>query len=1009
MFVDALPRASTPEERDARERRVRALLVGAGRTAAVLERAAERIAAAPGDAEAVRVGIESARQAGDVGRALGWNTAFLASRPDDAEALRRQVSLSLALGRPDLALVASERARLASPDDPAPLAELARLAEWAGDAERALVHRRRLAKRVFDADNLVDIVRLAEAVRRPAIAARALTELALHAEPDEADVRRLVRLHELDGRPDAAAAALETIMARHGERASTLRALAELQVRHVRYRPALDAWRRHADRFGRAADETLARVELHWRLDEPDAAAALAAELPDLGFGGEASDFQASLLAEIGWRYRLADVAALARPLLASLERTDLQLLHGRRAIDALESAGALADARRESEALWRSSGSAEFGLAALRLAIDGDDDVATERLLADAALDEALRAEPSYWSLRAAGALRRDDADAARRAYETALGIDADSVEAVAGLLWLHIGEGDAIALAALLEDWTARAAERPELWTAFAVGHVEIGDAAGSLAWFERALADADGGRRGDYGLILTWADALETAGRAEHARRVRRFAVARLRPELIEASAADRDTLLRRYGRVLARYGSAEANEAWMRYVLNGAAGAGPDSGSSAPDIALWREDMAISWLMATERHEHARLLMARRHERRLATPVWQDLALAMRTDDVASVRAMLDAGTGLSAGDRILALRRLGRDADAWTLALRTLDDPRTASDRDVARAQYVAMKRFRPSDATAVGRRLSAGDLAVEESGFALRHTLGASAIGIGVDYTRRRFDAERLALEDAERSSVALSLFRKGATHGFGLTVGVTDDGREGRLFGVARYARRDPDGRREAVIELARNEAADESAELRLAGVRDRVILSMESAVGERAFARLSAEANEIRTRVDERRLARGLGTRAELGLRGGFGTIAWSGSVVAASSRRHRVERLPEELRLGADTTLDAVLPERAGSLSLNGSLARGGVGGDFPDVASPRWYLNGGVGQAWPDRTFGLQLDAGVGVRVIGDDELAFAFGRDARLAGRRARADLSTFALSYRHRF
>jgi len=1006
VFLDRMTPSEVGDEgADAHQRRIESLLVGAGRARDALDRVATRVAAAPDDADTVREAIRLAEGQGELARALEWNAALLVARPDDAEALGRQATLALALGRPALARGAAEREHALAPDDIGALERLAQLTEWDGDPDAALRHRRRLVTLRGDDDDLVQVARLAELVRRPSIAAQALATLAERTAPADRDIERLVRLHELDGRPDEAARALEMIMTRHGTRAWMLRELAALHARHLHHREALAVWRRFAGRFGRSAEETLARVELHWRLGEEDRAAALAGDLPGMTFGSEASPRQASLLAEIGWRYRLPGVAALARPLIASVDNEDRRELYGRREIDELVAAGDRPAARRRAEALWREEGNADFALTALRLATDSGDETSSERLLADTADVEELRAIPEYWSLRATAALRAGDVETARRAYVTALGIDADDVGAIGGLLWLHVGEKDTDAIATLLVAERERALAAPGLWNAFAVGHVTIGDAPGSLPWFERAL-DAP---RSDYALLLTFADALEAAGRVDHALRVRRHAVAELRPRLLAGVAEDRETLLRQYGRVLARHGSADANEDWMRYVLNTDGGQTGDGGQ-AGDGLFWREDMAISWLMATERHEHARLIMARLHERRIATPVWQDLALALRADDTASVRAMLESGTGLSAGNRILALRHVGRDADAWALAVRTLNEPGTAEDRAIATSQYGSLRRFRPSYASALARTTSSGGLDVAETGFALRHTLGYAGIGVGLDVVRERLASTSFDIGAGDtRSRVALSLFRETSRQGFGLTAGLLDDGDDARVWGRARYARRDAGGRREVALELVWREPATDSAALRLGAVRSRIEVAMESAFGTHGFTRFSAEANEVSTRVSERRVASGLASRAELGLRGAAGGLRWSGSVAAAATDSDRIGTVPDELRLGPGTTLDAVLARERRTLSLNGSLARGGVGESWPDGASPRWFVNGGVSSALPDGAIGLQLDAGAGFRVLGNDELGIGFARDARLSGTRAEPDTTRFGIEYRHHF
>ena len=1002
VFLDAMTPLLAAAERPAHERRIEALLLGAGRGREALDRLAARLAREPLDAALVREAVAAARAAGQQARALGWNTLFLGAHGDDREAIERQIALTLALGRTDLARYWTERALAQEPDSAVHLERLARLAEWAGEPEAALAHRQRLLALRTGAeagDTLLEIARLAESVRRPGVAARALERHMMRVAPEHARIERLVRLHELDGRPDRAAAALEASMLWHGVRASTLATLAALHRRHVHYPEALDAWERLAARYGRSGPETLARVELLWRLGRRDEAAALAPALETLTFAGAVSDYQTTLLAEIGWRYRLAGVAALAKPLLATLENEERRLQHGRRSVRAAIEAGNLAVARRDAETLWRASGEPELGLLALRLAVEGDERETSERLLDDPLFGERLREESGYWSLRAVALLREGDADGARRAWERALGISPQDAEALGGLLWLHIAEGDDAALAAALRRASALAAGTPTLWTAFAVGHLRLGEAAVSLPWFERAL----NAPKADYGLWLTYADALEQAGRAARAARVRRHAIAELRPRLRDALADERDELLQQYARMLVRYGGVAANEAWMRRAL---------AATPAADAATlaWREDMAISWLMATERHEHARLFMARLHDARLDTPPWRTLALALGADDEAAVAAVLEtSGGALSAGDRILALRRVGREAEAWRLARETLDGASGPAASGRVAEQYAAMRRHRPNDAAVRVVTHSREGLSIEESGVALRRTLGDAGIGLGLDVARRRLVSDGPGVigegeRHDTRSAFEASLFRSGERRSAELSIGILDDGEESHAYGSARYARRDLRARRELALGLGWNEAADDSPALRLSATRDRAEVGIESGLGMRVFTRLSAELDELATRGDDRRLARGLNTRAELGLRGGLGALDWSGSVVAEDMRRDRESAASEALGLPSGTTLDGVLARRASTLSLNASLARGEGAS-----ASPRYYLGGGLSHVWPERAVGVRIDGGAGFRVLGEDELAIAFGRDAAIAGTRARADVATFRLSYRRRF
>lgn len=999
VYLDRITGELPVEERAGHLTRIEALLLGAGEVDEALRSIDERLANRAIGPVPLREAVDFARQVGRTARAIEWNTRLLDDRPDDVTALRVQLELALSLGRLDVAEAAARRLIGRDAEDVAARTALAHVAEWRGRPEQALVQWRRLAGHRPDETRLGEVARLAELLRRPALAADARLALARQRAPSSEEVDDILRLHELDGRPDAAAAALEEIMRLHGTSPSALRALAALHERHVRHADALAAWERFAGRYGRSSEETLARMELHWRLGDADAAVRIARELERIAHVGVASDYQISLLAEIAWRYRRPALAALARPRLTDIDDADQRARHANRAIDALQSEGKAHEAIRTAETFWQSGGDAEFAIKALGIAIEHGDTAATRRLLASSDADETLRGIPRYWSLRAVVALREGDAEAAERAYRTALGIEPHDTEALGGLLWLLIGEGDPAPIEAFLTAHASRVESESSLWPAVAVAHVRTGEVQAALPWFERALALSER----DYGFVLAYADALDTAGRADRALRVRRHALTALRPHLLAGVAGKREILLQHYAHVLARHGSAEANEAWMNYLLNTRAD-GADEGR------LWREDMAITWLMATERHEHARLIMTRLHGRRLQTPRWQALALALREDDLDGIEAMLAAGDGLSAGDRIVALRRLGRDGEAFSLALRTLETPRSEADRRVALDQYASLRRSRPSDIALATANTTSGALDTREQTLVARHTVGASGIGFGLELVRRRFASDRLAIDGrGEEHDIAVSLFRENSRQRLRLGAGLAVSDDEELAHGELHVARRDRRGRREVSFDAAWNEAVDDSPELRLAGKRDRLALALESAVGDRGFARLQAEISDLSSRVSERRLARSLRTRAEIGLRERVGAIAWSSSLSAENVDNDRVAALPDELRLAPTSTLDGVVAAHGAALSLNGSIARGDPGSGFPEASSPRYYLNAGLGHAWPDRAFGLQLDAGVGIRVLGNDELSFTLSRGSRLGGGRARDDASSFGLNYRYRF
>ncbi len=135
---------------------------------------------------------------------------------------------------------------------------------------------------------------------------------------------------------------------------------------------------------------------------------------------------------------------------------------------------------------------------------------------------------------------------------------------------------------------------------------------------------------------------------------------------------------------------------------------------------------------------------------------------------------------------------------------------------------------------------------------------------------------------------------------------------------------------------------------------------------------------------------------------------MRGSFGSNIWSTSVRAAHVEREREQELPEELRLSERSTMDSVLASQVQSLSVGGSLSRGGINADFPQVSSPRYYLSASLGQNWPDKVVGVQVGAGAGIRVLGGDELSLSFSHDTQPTIRNS-GDATAVGVSYRYHF
>lgn len=1004
-----LKSSTSSEDKLDLEMKIRQLLVAAGENGELLRRVELALNNNPDDLESLESGTLLAQQLGKHELAASWNSRVLALDPTNKTAINRQIDLALASRDLKSAVIWSQKLVELEPSNLDAREKLARVTEWSGDPVAAQQHWSWLAKNSKNANSLAELERLSAMNFSTSEAADALRSLTRVSRPTSEQVQKLVSYYELDGRPPQAAEALEEIMSRYGETPFNLQELARLHYRHVAYTDSLAAWDRYSQNYPATTESTLARVELNWRLKEHDRSAAIADELNLSSSLSEASEFQIRLLSEISWRYRKHDLAMAIKSAVDELGDESVIASQGNRIIESMKNQGEPALAAAQAETYWRKTGDNSLALKAMSLALESDELMISDNLLSENDSNKELREIPQYWSLAAATHLRNGDLAAAQQSYDKALVLDPDNVSAISGLMWLHVGESDTDALVGLLEKHNALALEQSELWSVFAIASLQTGDAEQSVQWFNRMIDTIDA----DYGLLLTFADALESSGRAEHAYRVRTFAVTRLRPLLVKAVAeevsAEQDELLRQYASLANKFGSAEHNEKWSEYFLTEPYSNQTTMGEKSSDGEFWKQDMAIAWLMSTERHDHARAIMARLHDQRSRDPVWQQFSLALAEKDRDAIRAILDSGIKLSMGNRIVALNEVGEERQAYALAVKTLKESSLAADRQIAESQYLALRGLRPSYTSGNVRRLETGDLNTDTTGFTIRHSFANSDLGLQLDVSNEILSSDVYMLNGrARRTGLEVSLFAGNSLQGGYLTSGFKAAEDEDIAYSRGRYFLKSASRKSMMFAEFGYNEPATQSPLLRIDGKQNRLSAGFETEMGRREFLKFNLDANELSSRVEEKRIARGLQARTEVGLRDSFGSNFWSASLAATHSQYDVESTVPAELLLTSLTAVGAVVAEESSGLFLGATLSRGGPGGEFPQATSPRYFLSGNVGHTWPEKKTGFQLQAGAGIRILGGDELSLAFQHDST-PDDLTKGNSSSFGVNYRYHF
>jgi len=916
-YVLTIRDLSDDEHKAELNQRRQELLIAAGRNDEAMAAMHERIAANPNSGEELEEGIQLARSVGYSQQAGEWNEQLLAIRPFDIAAMRLQVEFSLANQRLKEALDWSKKVLEQEPYEIAHRIRVAQLEEWNGNVDNAMQQRQWIAEHKPGLENDRELIRLAELNWDSKIAADALLRISSYKSLTTEEVQKLVKLYEQDGSPQLAAKALEGMMDGKND-AMLLRELASLHAYHSNYNEALAAWDQFASRFGRSAEESLNRMELLWRLKRPTEALAAADKMSSID---------------------------------------------NHRIIQGLIDSDQHAQAIKTAENMWRESGDVSLMLSAIHLALKEKIYPHYERYL-DANEDLLeLRELPEYWLTVADHYNQIQDTQAAIETYRSTLKMQPNNVDAMTGLIWTLLGENtNNDDLLAALTEFEQKATELPKLWNPYAIGYLKVGEAKKSLRWFSKLMARDDH----DYNVLLSFADALQQSGNSGHAYKVRQYAVQQLTPQLMAQASDKVNHLSRDYIGLLRSYGGVAENEAFTQRLLN-------DLESATPEEDVWRRELAASWYLATQRHDYARLVMTKLHERRLETPLWQRLSLAMHENNLAEVKEILASARGtISTGDEIAALRKLGLERKAYVLAKNTAMDSTTASERKIAQGHMLSIRGSRPGYYAGLVNQRKLGELDITETGLSLRQTLSAADLGFELDYKRNKLSSTTYnTLED----DIAVSAHFGNSRRGGSLTAGIHSDGANDLGYTGGEYYIRHSEGKHELSSEVAFNEVPDSSVQFRIGAKQDMAELRYKASMGKREFVRVTGNVSELKTRDTSERISRGVGASIELGSTGTIGSNSWTMGVVASGNNNERTAQ-----------PLSSFVLDNSSQLAISASLFRGGIRSTYPQAASPRYKLSARFGQSWPSNSSALELEAGAGFRVLGNDELSVKFEHD-----------------------
>ena len=951
----------------------------AGRALSVARQALRRY---PHDRAVSEAAVALARSLNRNDLALRWNSILLASDPNDRQMLQRQRDIALASNDLGAALAAARRLVRIDGEVTQNREQLAQIEEWLGHVPEAEAQWRWLAlhrpQRRFD----LQLARLARMNYDYPTLAEALSRLQRNGGLDAAQRDELVGVYQTLGEPDKAHEVLARYIRRHPRDRQIRVRLADLQVYDGEPDAAIATWQAIGRRFGENVEVRLALMRLNWQTYRMHRALQFArSAAPEFA---KASDYDLSIAGELAWRSGDDALLESAYGTLWS-RKSPVPLVPQRLALAAVR-AGDVEAAARWAQRGWRRYRDAELLLRIMPVAVNKQRWDLVRGMLAAAGNDLSGRLE--YWLIRAEVATHDGHPRQSAAAYRHALVVAPGSVSARAGLLWALIALNDRAELRAYLRRWAPDAGGDSGLWAAFAAAYSQVGDTRKALVFYAREMRV----KPHDYLWAASYAQALERAGRATAAWRMRRYALRGLRAEAkVELAKGHAGEATSNVVELSRRLLGAPAGAAWLRAAL-------PHQGRAEGAAAL------VSWYLSEDRPAAARFWLLRHMLGGVSLPAWQRLAVAIAARDLPRIEALLHEG-GLSAGDKVLAERTLGHRSQALADALAGVMQGSAADNAGLRKAAAELSGELPNYAALAVdGQSLGGLDLAGVDL---------AAALSRGAWTLSTHFASQRLS---ADATLIDLS----GARQERSGTLGLTYHGLRGRWRG---HVGRDSLGAHDLMqwglgydytwssrwglsVDYARNALSEDSAVLRAGGARDSLTLAIDAALTGRLFANLSLAHNRYHTRAGAA-LGQGYSADWTLGQRYWLGTNRLNLSLSGSLLHNRLASELPQDLadRLPVGSGAGDVLPKEYRSVGLGVDLARGDPAAQYPDVASPRYALGVWGGWVWPDRKPAWRVQASLGTRLLGSDDLRLSASY-GNAAGQAANQSNTRITLSYR---
>ena len=914
------------------------------------------------DPKLLQKGVNAALAAKSLPLAQQWNTHYLQTHPNDLKALQLQSDIEIRNKHYDQALLYVERLLSLDNKHLESHKKLAFLLETQGEDVKALQQWQlvqQLDKQVSQqADYQKHILRLAQAtLTEDGLAI--LLKWGQNNVLSEQTVQDITSYYINAKQAQKAQNFLSAYV--HKQPASLVlwQRLAALQNKQPQQ--ALATWEIIEKKFGANNKTRLARMEILWSLQRQQEVLALYDAHADLPIK---TLYHHQIIAELLWTFGRFDNALVHyKHLLNSANKAD-SIAYYQRIIAIYLKQRHYPLAFISLHTAWDKTQDTRFLLQALQVAFT-QNNAAELQSFQQIAQKQVHRFAKNvdYWQLQAQIAAQTKDYAKTLQHYQKVLNLKPESIAAKQGILWVYMQTKQKKALAGALTQWKTLAAKQEKLWASYALAYQILGKTRESLPWYEHYINQ----HRDDFTMLLGYAEQLDKLQRHDSAYRIRQVAVTKLQQAVHKnkLNKNQRKEALFQYLAMVQRYGT-ETEFMALQKQLNS------QELSKADQSRL--HEIAIAWLLGRKYDEKLRYQLTKAHQARLKTPLWQLLAIAIKDKDKAAIEKLLVNAKDLRLEEKVLALIASNKTSRAYRLALSGIDAKRNPAERVKARQLAVSLADDHASSVNTNVTQRQMGELTMQSIEMVYRHGVKGD-LPLSYDLSVKK---NRLNHGDAKQTEIDVSagVQWQQDKHRLEGKVGVNKNKDNNVYYAKGAYQYQFSEDLNTR-LEIGKNEISSDGATLRYSGKRDRVKADINAHLGKNNYLSASAWQQEFSSRTGEK-LASGKGVSASVIHKEQMGSAQWHVGLQAQLEKNQTEANLPDDI--AALNGSDSIVINNPKSMGLVVGINHGSPASGVPTVNSPRYSANAWLGKSWPTGEIASNIEASIGSRILGNDELS-----------------------------